>query len=86
MKTRHDFFHAFVMVLIVLVFVGIVWGIVSIVWGIVSGKGSTAIQEDFTMQDGQKVTCFTSIIGRFPTMQCIPHKDSPAPKEATDGR
>jgi hypothetical protein len=77
-KDKHSLFHKFIMVLVALVFIGIIWGIVR-------GKGSTAIQEEFTMQDGQKVTCFTSIIGRFPTMQCIPHKDS-SRKGATDGR
>ena len=69
MKTRYDFFHAVLLVLIALVFIGIVYGIVR-------GKGSSIIQEELTMKDGQKVTCFTSIIGRMPTMHCIPHKDS----------
>lgn len=57
---------------VVMVVTALIFGI--LVWGIVTNRGNLVRHEEHTMGDGRKVTCFTSIVGRFPTTQCIPHE------------
>lgn len=58
---------------VVMVVIALIFGVLA--WGVVMNRGNLVQQEEHTMGDGRKVTCFTTFYGRMPTMQCIPNEE-----------
>ena len=59
---------------VVMIVIALVFGVLA--WGIITNRGDLVRQEEHTMSDGRKVTCFISNYGRSPSMNCIPNEEN----------